>query len=145
MPSPDVGRTLQSMSTDAEYAALRKLGDLGREFERRRPDPYPRPNGPPPTLEALHRRRDEIMQVVARHGGRTVRVFGSVARGDTEPCSDLDLLVEMGDGPSVLKQAALQNELEELLGCPVHVLTTAGLRHARKRAHEAIETEAVSL
>jgi len=72
-----------------------------------------------------------------------VRVFGSVARGEPEPGSDLDVLVEMDQG--VLAQAALQNDLEDLLGCPVHITTTSGLRHARESTREEIEREAVRL
>jgi uncharacterized protein len=60
----------------------------------------------------------EIERVAAGHGARTVRVFGSVARGDAGPGSDVDILVEMGDRQSLLEQAALIRDLEELLGCP---------------------------
>jgi predicted nucleotidyltransferase len=74
-----------------------------------------------------------------------VRVFGSAVRGDARPPSDLDVLVEMGVGPSLFKQAALQNALEDLLGCRVHVTTTSGLRYAREDTREEIEREAVSL
>jgi hypothetical protein len=76
---------------------------------------------------------------------KTVRVFGSVARGEIGPGSDLDFLVEMGKGGSLLEQAALQNDLEDLLGCPVHVVTTTGLSRAREDTRERIEREAVSL
>jgi uncharacterized protein len=122
------------------------LGALGREIERRRgPDPYPRPTGPAPDLEVLRRRRDDFMRIAARHGGRTVRVFGSVARGDSGPHSDVDLLVDTGDSLSVFEQAALQNDLEDLLGCPVHVLTIGGLSCARENTRARIEREAISL
>ena len=128
------------------YEALSRLGELGRAIERRRaPDPYPRPTGPPPSLEALRRRRDDITQIAARHGARTVSVLGSVARGDTGPHSDLDLLVDTGAPQSLFKQAALQSDLEDLLGCPVHVLTTAGLSCARENTRAQIEREAISL
>jgi uncharacterized protein len=126
--------------------ALRKLGDLGREVERRRPpDPYPRPTGPAPSLEQLRRHRDEINRVAGAHGALTVRIFGSLARGDSVPGSDLDVLVDMGDGPSLFEQAALQGDLEDLLGCPVHVVTTSGLTHAREHTRDRIEHEALSL
>jgi len=134
------------METDGRYKALRKLGDLGREVERRRgPDPYPRPTGPAPSIETLRLRREEITQTAARHGARSVRVFGSVARGDAGPASDVDLLVDMGDRTSLLKQAALQGDLEELLGCPVDVVTTGGLSRGREDTRARIELEAVSL
>lgn len=74
-----------------------------------------------------------------------VRVFGSIARGDDGPGSDLYLLVELGDRRGLLEQAALRGDLEELLGCRVHVLTATGLAHAREDLRERIEREAVSL
>jgi len=131
--------------TDNSHTGLRKLGELGREIERRRgPDPYPRPTGPAPTLEQLRRRRDEINRVAALHGASDVRVFGSVARGEEGPRSDVDVLVEM-EPRGLFEQAALQNDLEDLLGCPVHVVTTGGLRQARDPTRQRIEGEAVAL
>ena len=128
------------------YDALRRLGDLGEELERRRPaDPYPRPTGPAPTLEALRALRAEIDGVAAGHGARNVRVFGSVVRRDAGPDSDLDLLVDMDERRTLFDQAALQNELEDLLGCRVHVTTTGGLTYGREETRERIEGEAVSL
>ena len=131
---------------EGRYEALHRLGELGREIERRRgPDPYPRPTGAAPSLEALRRRRDDVMRIAARHGARTVSVFGSVARGDTGPRRDVDLLVDTGGPQSLFVQAALQSELEDLLGCPVHVLTTGGLSGAREDTRAPIEREAISL
>ena len=76
---------------------------------------------------------------------RDFRPRGIVAgRGDHRLGSDVDLLVEM-DSRSLLEQASLQGDLEDLLGCPVHVLTTTALRHVREDARERIEREAVSL
>ena len=131
---------------EGEYEALSRLGELGREIERRRgPDSYPRPTGEAPSLEALRRHRDDVMQIAARYGARTVSVFGSVARGDTGPRSDVDLLVDTGGPQSLFEQAALHSELEDLLGCPVHVLTTGGLSCARENAGRGFEREATSL
>ena len=131
---------------EGEYEALSRLGELGREIERRRgPDPYPRPTGPAPTLEVLRRRRDDIMRIAARHGARTVSFFGPVARGDAGPHGDVDLLVDTGGPQSLFEQAALQSDLEALLRCPVHVLTTGGLSCARENTQAQIEREAISL
>jgi hypothetical protein len=85
------------------------------------------------------------MEIAARHRARTVSVFGSVARGDTRAHSDLDLLVDTGGPLSLFEQAALQGALEDLLGCPVHVLTTGGLSCARENTRAQIEREATSL
>jgi uncharacterized protein len=133
-----------STRTDNGYATLRRLGELGREIDRRRgPDPYPRPSGPAPSLRELRGRRGEIESLAARHGARSLRVFGSVARGEARRDSDLDVLVEMEGRRGLLEQASLQGDLEEMLGCPVHVATTRGLLHARERTREQIEREAM--
>lgn len=122
------------------------LGDLGRELERRRgPDPYPRPTGPAPSLEKLRRRRYDIEEIATRHSAANVRVFGSVGRGDAGRGSDVDFLVDGGERFGLFDLAALQRELEDLLGCPVHVTTASGLRHAREDTREEIEREAVAL
>ncbi len=80
----------------------------------------------------LDKRRTEILETARRHGARNVRVFGSVARGDDDERSDLDLLVEMEPGRSLLDHAALLLELEELLGCKVDILSEKGIK-ARMR------------
>lgn len=132
--------------SDTGYAPLHELGELGLEFERRRgPDPYPRPTGPAPSVEGLRRRRTEIELLAARHGARAVRVFGSVARGDAQPDSDLDLLVDMDAQRGLLEQAALQGDLEELLGCRVHVVRSGGLHYTSDSTRERIEREALEL
>jgi predicted nucleotidyltransferase len=83
--------------------------------------------------------------VAARHGAHAVRVFGSVARGEAGPRSDLDVLVEIEEGRGLFEHAALQADLEDLLNCPVHVATTGGLRYARESARQRIEREATLL
>lgn len=72
-------------------------------------------------------RRDEILRVAAEHGAHSVRVFGSVAHGEAREASDVDLLVELEPGRSLLDLVALQLDLEELLGTSVDVLTEGGL------------------
>ena len=79
------------------------------------------------TLDSLAHRRREILEAAARHGARNVRVFGSVARGDDRPDSDIDLLVDVEDGRTLLDVIALEQDLQELLGRRVDVLTAGGL------------------
>jgi predicted nucleotidyltransferase len=80
-------------------------------------------------LEALLKtRRDQILEVAHKHGAFDVRVFGSVARGDARPDSDIDLLVRLESGRSLLDLARLLNELQTMLGCKVDIVTEAGLR-----------------
>jgi uncharacterized protein len=79
-------------------------------------------------LEQLRARREEILATARRHGARTLRVFGSVARGDADAESDIDFLVELEPGRSLLDQGALLMDLQERLGCRVDVMTEAGLR-----------------
>ena len=134
-----------NMSPD-QYTAFRELADRGREIERRFPlgSLSPR-NWPSSAARQLRDRSDEISHRV-RHGARALRVFGSVARGDAGPGSDVDVLVDMEEVKrGLFDVAALQGDLEGLLGCPVHVMTVSGLRQAREHTRERIEREAVLL
>ena len=72
--------------------------------------------------------RKEILQIAARNGAINVRLFGSVARGDNTPESDIDFLVNLEAGRSLMDLARLLRELNTLLGHPVDVVTEAGLR-----------------
>ena len=78
-------------------------------------------------LEALRSQRRAILDAAARRGARNVRVFGSTVRGDAGPQSDVDFLVDVEPGRSLLDVIALEQDLEELLGRPVEVLTDGGL------------------
>jgi hypothetical protein len=77
--------------------------------------------------EALQAKRQEILRIAAQHGARTIRLFGSVARGDSRPDSDVDLLVEMEPGRSLLDIGALLMELQQLLGRRVDIVEPEGL------------------
>jgi hypothetical protein len=68
-----------------------------------------------------------MLALAARHGARNVRVFGSIARGDAGPTSDLDLFVDVEPGRTLLDVIALEQDLEQLLGRRVEVLTDGGL------------------
>ena len=72
-------------------------------------------------------KRKDILRVVAQHGARNVRVFGSVARGEAGPASDVDLLVEMEPGRTLLDLARLLNSLQDLIDCDVDVVDQGGL------------------
>lgn len=71
--------------------------------------------------------REEILRIAAKHGAHNVRVFGSVARGEADEKSDIDLLVEFEPERSLLDHAGLVAELEELLGRKVDVVTEKGI------------------
>lgn len=93
-------------------------------------------------IEELRQKRNEIFRLAARHGATNVRVFGSVARGDEDERSDVDFLVEMGGGRSLLDLGGLLVDLEELLGRRVDVVTERGLK---TRIRERVLREAVPL
>jgi len=80
------------------------------------------------TQSLLRTRRQEILAIAARNGADNVRVFGSVARGENRPDSDIDFLVNLEAGRSLLDLARLLRELQSLLGTKVDVVTEAGLR-----------------
>ena len=71
--------------------------------------------------------REEILRIAARYGARNVRVFGSVARGEEGPDSDVDFLVEFDADRSLLDHVGLVQDLENLLGRKVQVTTEDAL------------------
>jgi len=92
--------------------------------------------------EVLAARRDEILRLAAKHGAHNVRIFGSVARGDADERSDIDFLVDMDAGRSLLDLGGLLMDLRTLLSRPVDVVTEKGLR---KRIRERVLREATRL
>ena len=92
--------------------------------------------------ELLKDKREEILRIAERHGARNVRVFGSAARGDAGPESDVDIHVDMEAGRSLLDNVALWQDLEDLLGRKVDLLTDGGLYHLLR---DVILAEAVPL
>ena len=94
------------------------------------------------TLETLRARRDAILAIAARWGAHRVRVFGSVARGESRPDSDVDFLVEFDRGRSLLDHGGLLADLSDLLCCKVDVVSARGLR---ERFLRRVEAEAVLL
>jgi predicted nucleotidyltransferase len=77
--------------------------------------------------ELVNEHRAEILRIAEANGATRVRVFGSVARGTTGPESDLDLLIEFAPGSDLFDLIAIKQDLEDLLGHPVHVVTEAAV------------------
>lgn len=90
----------------------------------------------------LQDKRDQVIKLAARHGALNVRVFGSVARGEARPDSDINFLVDCGTNPSPFFPGGLLMDLEELLGRRVDIVTERGL-HPYLR--DKILNEAVAL
>ncbi len=93
-------------------------------------------------LKEIQSLREEILRIASRHGASNLRIFGSVARGDAEPESDVDFLVNLEPGRSLLDHAALLLDLEKLLGCKVDVITERGLK---ERIRDRVLREALPL
>jgi predicted nucleotidyltransferase len=75
----------------------------------------------------LNAKRDDILRIAASHGVRNVRVFGSAARGESGPASDVDFLVELDPDHSLLDLGAMLMDLQDLLGRKVDVVTEKAL------------------
>ena len=75
----------------------------------------------------LRDRREEIRRIAAEHGATDVRVFGSASRGELGPDSDIDILVTLTPGSDILDVVAIKQDLEDLLGRAVDVVTEASL------------------
>lgn len=79
-------------------------------------------------IRLIQTRRKEILETAMRNGAVNVRIFGSVARGEDRPDSDIDFLVNLEPGRSLMDLARFLRELRTLLDRPVDVVTEAGLR-----------------
>ena len=90
----------------------------------------------------LDEKHDDILMLAERHGAYNVRVFGSVARGDARPDSNIDFLVEFRPGYGLIDRIALMQELQDLLGRHVDVVRERSLRD---RIRENVLKDAVSL
>jgi predicted nucleotidyltransferase len=95
------------------------------------------------TLDTLRlEKKSEIIRLAESRGCRNVRVFGSLARGDSDPQSDVDFLVDLDPGRTISDLGGLLMDLQDALGAPVDVVTERGLR---VRVRESILAEAVVL
>jgi uncharacterized protein len=94
------------------------------------------------SLTELRERRDEIIEVARARGASHVRVFGSIARGDATETSDVDFLVDLEPGRSLMDLGGLLMDLQDLLQRNVDVVTERGLR---PRVAERVLADAVEL
>ncbi|MEW6683775.1 MAG: nucleotidyltransferase family protein [Nitrospirota bacterium] len=92
--------------------------------------------------DLLKAKRQDILRIAAKHGVRSIRVFGSVARGEADEQSDVDFLVEMEPGRTLFDMGGLLMDLRDLLGRNVNVVSVRGLK---PRIRERILREAVGL
>jgi predicted nucleotidyltransferase len=107
-----------------------------------RANPVPYPPSDMMTLQKLGERRTEILRLAERYRTDRVRVFGSVARGDNTDRSDVDFLVTPRPGCSLFDLGGLLEDLQDLLGCRVDLVTEDGLK---PRLRERVLREAVPL
>jgi predicted nucleotidyltransferase len=94
------------------------------------------------TREFIRQKRDAILEIARRYGASDVRIFGSVARGDATESSDLDILVRLEPGRSLIDQGGLLMDLSELLDMKVDVITEGALEG---RFGQIVRREAVPL
>jgi uncharacterized protein len=95
-----------------------------------------------PLNKLLQEKREDILRIAAKRGAYNVRVFGSVARGEADSKSDIDILVDMEPGRSLFDLGGLLMDLQDLLGHSVDVVTERGLR---ERIRERVLKEAIVL
>jgi predicted nucleotidyltransferase len=77
--------------------------------------------------EIIKRKRSEILKISTRYGAKEIKIFGSALRGEAKKNSDIDLLVQLEPGRSLLDIIAIKQDLEDLLGCKVDIVTEAAL------------------
>ena len=93
-------------------------------------------------VTVLKKKREEILRIASAHGARNIRLFGSVSRGEGGPKRDVDILVKLEPGRSLLDIIAIKQDLEDLLGCEVDVVTEEAVS---PYIREQVLKEAVSL
>lgn len=95
-----------------------------------------------PTGQRVTARRREVQEILTSHGVTNIRVFGSVARGDDDQDSDVDLLVDFARGTSLFTILRIQDLLERLLEAEVDLVSNAGLK---ARMRPTVEADAIPL
>lgn len=121
-------------------AALEEAQKQGSQSQREQP--VRKSKIAKPYADLLQAKRDDILRTATRHGASNVRIFGSVARGEADAASDIDLLVDVEPGRTLFDLSELISDLQELLGHDVDLVTEKGL-HTRIR--ERVLKEAIPL
>ncbi len=94
------------------------------------------------SLSKLKKYKKDILKIASLHGAKNIKVFGSVARGEQDQNSDIDFIVEMEKGKTILNRIALMQDLKNLLGQEVDVVTYKSLR---ERVKQEIIKDAIEL
>lgn len=92
--------------------------------------------------EILKQKRAEVLKIAVKYKVKNLRIFGSVARGEDDAESDIDLLASFPEGFTLFDHAGLMLELEDLLGCKVDIISETGIR---ERIRDRVLDEAVPL
>ena len=90
----------------------------------------------------IKEKKEEILKLAGSYGASNIRIFGSVARGDETELSDIDFLVDLDPGRTLLDLGGLFMDLKELLGCEVDVVTEKALK---ENIREKVLSEALQL
>jgi len=93
-------------------------------------------------VQQIWDKRHAILQIAARYGATNVRIFGSTARGEATPNSDVDILVDLNRAWSLWDRIGLKQDLEDLLGQPVDIAVAADLREVIR---ESVLEDAITL
>ena len=85
------------------------------------------------TINDIRKRREEILDLAKKHGAQNVRLFGSVVRGENTDQSDIDFLVKMTCGASLLDRIAFSNKLEDMFHTKIDVVNEKALHYTLKK------------
>lgn len=77
----------------------------------------------------IHHKKKQIIEIASEYGVKSIKIFGSVARGEEDQNSDIDFLVDFEDGRTLFDLIALKNELEKLLNKSVDIVTEESIHH----------------
>ena len=98
---------------------------------------------PPSTItQQIQTQRQAILHLAQTYGATNLRIFGSVARGEDTPTSDLDMIIDLEPNRSLFDLGGLAMDLQDLLGCPVDIVTEKGLK---QRIRARVLREAINL